>query len=102
MTCPNCGSDGYGPIDAGVDVCPDCGYDSEHKTPAPVCPGCGSTQVVMYACAACRDRVPTDLPGHQRWRTKERTRWSLGLPSLGTRAAVVDWLTAHPKRENKA
>lgn len=101
MRCPHCGSDDYGPIDAGVDVCPDCGYDSENRTPAPTCVGCGVQIGVVICCDACWARVPTRLPGATRpWRNELRMyrRIKSWRGVEDTTKAVRAWLADHPRR----
>lgn len=98
--CPYCGSEDYGTVNEGHGwCCLTCGYDTDHGIGG-VCPGGLHPRAGKkgLCCDACWKRVPTDLPGHPRWRSALRRlakmRWRTQM--LPIEEAVLAWLREHP------
>lgn len=63
------------------------------------CLGCGAQIDEVICCDPCWDRVPTNLPGQPRWRSRLRgARQTRDWPAIDRIiVAVHAWLTAHPR-----
>lgn len=103
--CPNCGSEDYGPVNEGHELCCNaCGYDTEHGTFG-VCPGGKHPNDGQVCCDGCWDRPPRNLPGQPRWRSRRRSLMARRFKPDAVwgeleaiDSALVGWLRDHPRR----
>lgn len=110
--CPHCGSEDFDSVGPHFPrVCLTCGYDDEHGASG-VCPGGKHpNDADQICCDGCWNRMPRDLPGYPKWRSRLRAalrQTRRGSSSVrawsdaeGIHKAIRRWLADHPRETRR-